>query len=78
EFGGTKEALTIPIKCLVGSVKNPKVYVIEGNTAKLVSIRIGSVDDDKLEIVSGLTPSMKVVRSGQLNLSNGSKISIIQ
>jgi len=78
EFGGTKEALTIPIKCLVGSVKNPKVYVIEGNIAKLISIRIGSVDDDKLEIVSGLTPSMKVVRSGQLNLSNGSKISIIQ
>jgi membrane fusion protein, multidrug efflux system len=78
EFGGTKEALTIPIKCLVGSVKNPQVFVIENGKAKLVKIGIGAIDDDKLEIVSGLTKDMQVVKTGQLNIDNGSKVKVIQ
>ena len=77
-FGGTREAMTIPVKCLVGSVRDPKVYVVENGVAKLVSIRTGGVTDDKLEVVSGLSTSMKVVKTGQLNLSNGVKIKIIQ
>lgn len=78
EFGGTKEALTLPIKCLVGSVQNPRVYVVENGVAKLVKINVASVNDDKLEIASGLTSGMQVVQTGQLNLSNGSKVKIIQ
>lgn len=77
-FGGTKEALTIPIKCLVGSIKDPKVFVIEGNKAKLTKIEIGAINDDKIEIVSGLTTGMKVVKTGQLNIGNGSKVKIIK
>lgn len=78
QFGGTKEALTIPIKCLIGSIKSPKVFVIENGKAKLVKIQIGAVDDDQLEILSGLTKDMQVVRTGQLNIDNGSKVKIIQ
>lgn len=78
EFGGTKTALTIPIKCLVGSMQNPKVYVIEGKKAKLVAIGIGSVNEDQLEVTSGLTEDMMVVQTGQLNLTNGSTVKIIQ
>ncbi len=77
-FGGTKEALTIPIKCLVGSIKDPKVFVVQGGQAKLTKIEIGAVDDDKLEIVSGLTQGMQVVKTGQLNIDNGSKVKIIK
>lgn len=76
-FGGTKTALTIPIKCLVGSTKNPKVYIVEGGKAKLVSIQAGSIENDKLEIISGLSERMQVVSTGQLNLSKGSKVKII-
>ncbi|AEA45713.1 efflux RND transporter periplasmic adaptor subunit [Fluviicola taffensis] len=77
-FGGTKEALTIPIKCLVGSIKDPKVYIIQDGQAKLTKIEIGSVDDEKIEIVSGLSKGMKVVKTGQLNIDNGSKVKIIK
>ena len=77
-FGGTKEALTLPIKCLVGSIKDPKVFVIQGGVAKLVKIQVGSVDDDKIEIVSGISKGMKVVQTGQLNIDNGSKVKIIK
>jgi len=78
KFGGTKQALTIPLKCLVGSIQKPGVYVIEGNKARLVKIEIGAVDDDKLEIISGLTTDMKVVQTGQLNITTGSQVSLIQ
>ena len=77
-FGGTKEALTIPLKCLAGSIKDPKVFVIKDGKAQLTKIEIGAVDDDKIEIVSGLTPGMKVVKTGQLNIDNGSKVKIIK
>jgi membrane fusion protein, multidrug efflux system len=77
-FGGTKEALTIPINCLVGSIKDPKVYIIQGNQAKLTKIEIGSVDDQKIEVASGLSKGMKVVKTGQLNIDNGSKVKIIK
>lgn len=76
-LGGSKEALTIPMKCLVGSVQDPKVYVIDGEHAKLVTIQIGSIDEDKMEIVSGLKTSDQVVATGQLNLTDGSRINII-
>lgn len=77
-FGGTREAMTIPVKCLVGSIRDPKVYVVENGIAKLIRIRAGSVSDNKLEVVSGLKTSMQVVQTGQLNLSDGVKIKIIQ
>lgn len=77
-FGGTKEALTIPLKCLAGSIKDPKVFVVQGDKAKLTKIEIGAVDDDKIEVVSGLTQGMKVVKTGQLNIDNGSKVKIIK
>lgn len=78
EFGGTKEAMTIPVKCLVGSVKNPQVYVIEDGKAKLITIQVGAVDEDVLEVASGLSTGHQVVKTGQLNLTNGSKVKIIQ
>lgn len=77
-FGGTKQALTIPLKCLAGSIKDPKVFVVQGGKAKLTKIEIGAVDDDKIEIVSGLTEGIKVVKTGQLNIDNGSKVKIIK
>ena len=77
-FGGTKEALTIPLKCLAGSIKDPKVFVVQDGKAKLTKIQIGAVDDDKIEIVSGLTEGMNVVKTGQLNIDNGSKVKIIK
>lgn len=77
-FGGTKEALTIPLKCLAGSIKDPKVFVIRDGKAWLTKIEIGAVDDDQIEVISGLTPGMKVVKTGQLNIDNGSKVKIIK
>lgn len=78
EFGGNRTALVIPVKCLVGSVQDPHVYVIENGKAVLKSIAIGTMQNDLVEIVSGVDPTQQVVESGQLNLANGSQIQIIK
>ncbi len=78
ELGGEKIATLLPLKCLVGSMKLPQVFVVEGDVVRLRKISIGSIHQDKIEIVSGLTISDKVVETGQSNLSKGSKIKIIK
>lgn len=78
EAEGSKKAMTIPVKAIVGSTQDPKVFVVSGNTAKIRAIRIGSVLDGKAEVLNGLDSTDRVVISGQLNIVDGSKIQVIQ
>lgn len=78
EFGGEKTAMMIPVKCLVGSVQDPTVFVVNGDTVTSKKIKVGQIYGDKIEVTSGLTPNDKVVETGQSNLSEGSKIQIIE
>jgi membrane fusion protein, multidrug efflux system len=78
-FEGNKTALVIPRECLAGaSLQDPKVYIVKDSIARLVPISIGMVKDDKVEVLKGITEKDAVVRSGQLNLSEGSKVQIIK
>jgi RND family efflux transporter MFP subunit len=71
-------ALAIPRAALIGSVKNPQVYVVDNNKAVLKNIRIGADSQGQVEVVSGLQAGEKVVVSGQINLENNSQVSIVQ
>lgn len=71
-------ALTIPRTALVGSIKNPQVYVVENNQAILKNIQTGVTSKDQIEVLSGLTEGDQVIVSGQINLENNSKITIVQ
>lgn len=77
-FGGTKNAITIPTSCLVGSVQDAKVFVVQGNKVALKSIVLGNIQGENLEVISGLSTDDKVVFSGQLNITDGTTISIIK
>ncbi|RYZ44446.1 MAG: efflux RND transporter periplasmic adaptor subunit [Sphingobacteriales bacterium] len=70
----TREALLIPRESIVGSLQEPKIYVVQNNTAHLKSITTGTVTQEKVEVLTGLTPGEKVVRSGQINLKEGIKV----
>jgi RND family efflux transporter MFP subunit len=77
-FSSTKgESLMIPREALIGSVKNPKVYVVDNNTAKLVDLVIGRSYDNYLEVLSGLKEGQTIVVNGQNNLEENSKVKII-
>lgn len=69
-------ALAIPRKALVGSLKNPQVYVVRGGKARLISIGVGLVEDGYIEVREGLTEKDKVVVKGQINLKDNQNIKI--
>lgn len=67
-------ALSISRKALVGSSKDPKVYVIKNGKAVLVSFTAGTSDGEYIEVVSGLSKDDQIVEKGQINLLNNSPV----
>lgn len=66
--------LSVPRKALVGSSKNPQVYVVKNGKAKLISFSSGTSDGDFMEVVSGIDASDKIVIKGQVNLQDNSNV----
>jgi len=75
--GFSRETLLIARNSLVGSIKTPKVYVVENNIAILKDIRIGSANDYQVEVLEGLREGEMVVTSGQINLDNNVKVKVV-
>lgn len=77
---GTQHAMMVlPKDAFVDGVSNNKVFVVQpDNTVKLVSVVSGKIFGDKIEIISGIAKGDKVVTSGQINLSNGTKVTVIK
>ena len=74
--GTSHNALSIPRKTLVGSTKNPQVYVVKNGKALLTGFNAGTSDGDFIEIVSGITEDDKIVIKGQVNLKNNSNVKL--
>jgi RND family efflux transporter MFP subunit len=70
------EGLSIPRECLLGSIKDASVYVVENNVAKMRNIVIGRETNANLEVLSGLSEGEVVVFSGQVNLSDNRPVKI--
>jgi len=77
-FGNTTPSVVIPRSSFVGSVSTNQVFVAENGVAKLRTVTAGRVLGDKVEILGGLNEGESIITSGQINLSDGSKISVIQ
>jgi membrane fusion protein, multidrug efflux system len=72
----TKTGLAIPVNALLASNKDPRVFVVNGDKVEERKIKTGIITADKVEVTEGLRAGEQVVISGQLNLENGSTISI--
>ncbi|WP_316845923.1 efflux RND transporter periplasmic adaptor subunit [Pedobacter psychrodurus] len=72
----SQQIIVIPREALTEGVKNASVYVVSNGIAKLRKIEAGSEIGDKIQVVSGLQPGEVVVTSGQINLKEGSEVSI--
>lgn len=77
DFTSNQETLLIPREAVIGSIKNAMVYVVEKNKAIQRQIVIGRDFNNYLEVLSGLKEGDKVVKTGQINLSNGTTVSIL-
>lgn len=72
------ELPVIPRQTLVAGIKDPKVYVIEGNKARLRKVSAALASGDKIAISAGLKDGEQVVLTGQLNLADGSVVQVIR
>jgi len=69
-------ALAVSRKALVGSSKNPQVYVLRNGKSMLISFTAGTSDGEYIEAVSGLTKNDMIVVKGQVNLENNSNVKL--
>src|SRR5664280_1155292 len=68
------ELLVIPREALIGSIKDAKVFVVEGGIAKMKNVLVGSAFENWLEIKGGLKQGDKIVVNGQNNLQDNDKV----
>ena len=78
DFPDEEEGPVISRKALVGSVRDPKVYVVEGDKAFLRTIKISESNEDLIKISEGLSEGDQLVSSGQFNLTDQVEVKIIQ
>ena len=74
----TNESLAIPRQSLVGSMKQPQVFVVEKGVAHLRSIVVGAEVGSNLEVLSGLQAGEEVVLNGQNNLKDNVAVTVIK
>ncbi|EKB57394.1 efflux RND transporter periplasmic adaptor subunit [Bergeyella zoohelcum] len=78
-FGGkSSSVLTVPREAFVGSVSENKIFVNRNGVAQQVTVQSGVNYGDKVEIISGLKAGDIVITSGQINLTNGAKVSVLK
>jgi len=74
----TRPALTIPRAAIAGSVKDPKVFVLNPSTkiVKVRSIRLGERTSNVVEVLGGIKEGEVVVVTGHTNLRDGARVAI--
>ncbi len=68
------EQIVIPASAIVGSNKDPKVYLVKDGKAKLHPVVISRRFGDKAVVASGLADGDQIVTSGFINLYDGANI----
>ena len=68
--------MLVPRTAFVGGVNSNQVYVKEGNTAKLRKVVAGRIYGDQVEVREGLKEGETVITSGQINLTDGAKVTV--
>ena len=73
-----RRSLVIPRKALLGSIQAAEVFVLmEKDTAvRRVSFKPGVYNSDWIEVREGLDNGTAVVVNGQINLTNGTRVSV--
>jgi RND family efflux transporter MFP subunit len=69
--------LVVSRDALLGSIKEPQVFVVENGTVHLKNVTVGSTYDNDLEILKGLKAGDKVVVNGQNNLEENTAVYVV-
>lgn len=64
-------------KAIVGGLKAPCVFVVRNDKAYKIPVQVGLSDGEYIEITGGISIEDAIVKSGQINLVDGSQVSIL-
>lgn len=77
-FEQGRQALTIPRRAVVGSLREASVFVVQGDTlAEERRLQIGRSLGERVEVSSGLSADEPVVVEGQTYLSSGARVRVV-
>lgn len=71
-----QQVLVIPREALTESVKNATVYVVQDGVARQKTVQTGADMAGLIQITGGLKAGDVVITSGQINLKDGTQVSI--
>lgn len=72
------QVLSIPREALVGSVKNPQVFIVENNIARHRRLVVGEVFGNSISVLQGLKEGETIVTNGQNNLQDSVTVEVIK
>jgi membrane fusion protein (multidrug efflux system) len=72
-----KNRLIIPRKCIDGSLQQAHVFVLNSLQVTRRPVTVELLDNESVAVVSGLQPGDKVVKTGQINLTDGTSVKVI-
>ena len=75
-FDANRKGLVLPRKAIAGSLQDAKVYVVQDSLAVLRAVVLGGAFGEMIEVISGLQEGEKVVVTGQMNLSDGTRVQV--
>lgn len=78
DIQGESKALQIPKVALVEGLKNPYVYVVNGNKTVTKKLVLGRDLGENIEVLNGLSEGEQIVTSGQINISESSIIEVVK
>lgn len=80
KFPKQAPAILVPRTAFVGSVSSNEVYVLNKskNTAEIRKVVSGRILGENVEVLEGLKEGETVITSGQINLTEGTPVSIIK
>jgi RND family efflux transporter MFP subunit len=70
------QAIGVPRSALIGSARQPQVYVVENGVARVRDIETGAGNATSVEVLKGLQTGEVIVVGGLVNLTDGAKVSI--
>lgn len=77
ESSETGNVLQIPKNALVAEKDEAFVYVVENNKAVGKPIKIGNILNGKVKVLSGLKEGDRVITNGQINIKEGSNVTVL-
>lgn len=78
EMPNGRLSLLVPRAAIIGSVNDAQVFVISGDSSvSLKKIVAGPQYGSAIEVVEGLSKGDRVVTSGQINLTDGARVTVL-